>query len=287
MVENIDNTKKIKDNITDYDFLDWSYDSVSGLKYGIKLGGKKGISFETDYEKYNQLLEKSKTDKELSKHKIINQNPLNIKVNNINKEKFDFTLCIDTTSGLKGIDETKVLFHKLLHLSKKFVYISQVNFDSDVVLFKKGFKTNFSDWSRKTNHLTSNIFFNILFDFYKKGFIEDFIIYYTVPIKSSKDPVIHPLNSPKNQPEFSNESHPSKNEHIKFKNIYRNINVLITKNGYKKIDQILESTKKDNHILYDSRTGIYDDSTEKFKDKNKKRSENILGKFNKYLNSDV
>ena len=62
---------------------------------------------------------------------------------------------------------------------------------------------------------------------------------------------------------------------------------LITKNGYKKIDDILESTKKDNHILYDSRTGIYDDSTEKFKDKTNFKSESIIGKVNKYLNSDI
>ncbi|MEE1117201.1 hypothetical protein [Methanosphaera sp.] len=280
-------TNNYKDNITSYDFLDLSYDSISGLTYGKKLGGKRGISFETNPEKYQQLIEKSKSDKKLAKHKIINQNPLNIKINKMNKEQFDFTVCIDTTSGLNGIDETKILLEKSLRLSKKFVYISQVNFDSDVVLFKKGFKTNYSDWSRKINHLTSNIFFNILFDFYKRGFIEDFLIYYTIPIKNSKDPIIHPLNSPKNQPNFNEESHPSKNENIKFKNIYRNINVLITKNGYKKIDDILESTKKDNHILYDSRTGIYDDSTEKFKDKTNFKSESIIGKVNKYLNSDI
>lgn len=286
MVDNNDTTN-YKDNITYYDFLDISYDSFSGLYYGKKLGGKKGISFETNPDKYQQLIEKSKTDKEFAKHKIIKQNPLNIKVNNLNKEKFDFTICIDTTAGLSGIDETKLLLEKSLRLSKKFVYISQINFDSDVALFKKGFKTNYSDWSRKNNHLTSNIFFNILFDFYKRGFIEDFLIYYTVPIKNSKDPIIHPLNSPKNQPEFNNESHPSKNENIKFKNIYRNLNILITKNGFKKIDDVLESTRKENHILYDSRIGIYDDSTEKFKDKNDKKSQGIFGKVNKYLTSDI
>ncbi|MBE6486385.1 MAG: hypothetical protein E7Z85_06055 [Methanosphaera stadtmanae] len=286
MVDNNETTNN-KDNITNYDFLDLSYDSLSGLSYGKKLGGNRGITFETNPEKYQQLIEKSKTDKELAKHKIINQNPLNIKINKLNQEKFDFTVCLDTTSGLNGIDETKVLLEKTLRLSKKFVYISQINFDSDVILFKKGFKTNFSDWSRKNCHLTSNIFFNILFDFYKRGFIEDYIIYYTVPIKNSKDPIIHPLNSPKNQPAFNEESHPSKNENIKFKNIYRNINILITKNGFKKIDDILESTKKDNHILYDSRTGIYDDSTEKFKDKSNAKKNSIFGKVNKYLNSDV
>lgn len=280
-------TTNNKDNITDYDFLDLSYDTLSGLSYGKKLGGNRGISFEITPEKFQQLIEKSKTDKKLAKHKIINQNPLNIKVNNINKEQFDFTVCLDTTSVLNGIDETRILLEKALRLSKKFVYISQTNFDSDVVLFKKGFKTNYSDWSRMNCHLTSNVFFNILFDFYKRGFIEDYIIYYTVPIKNSKDPIIHPLNSPKNQPAFNEENHPSKNENIKFKNIYRNLNILITKNGFKKIDDVLESTRKDNHILYDSRTGIYDDSTEKFKDKTYNKNRGIFGKVNKYLNSDI
>ena len=33
-------TNNYKDNITSYDFLDLSYDSISGLTYGKKLGGK-------------------------------------------------------------------------------------------------------------------------------------------------------------------------------------------------------------------------------------------------------
>lgn len=276
-----------RNSINEYNYLDFSFDSITGLTYGKKLGGNKGISFESDSRKYEHVIEKIKSNDKLSKDKIINDNPLDIKINPYNKHKFDFVTCLGGTSILDGIDETRTLLFKSLLLSSKFVYINQTNYDSDVFLFKKGFKTNISDWTRNTNHVTSNIYFNLLFDFYKKGYIEDFIIYYTIPIKDSKDSTIHPLNSPKNQPTFNDESHPAKNEHINFKNIYKYLNVLITVTGYKKIDEVLDKINNKKHILYDSRTGIYDDSTEEFIDKKNKKGKNIFGKVNQYLNTDV
>ncbi|HIH35948.1 MAG TPA: hypothetical protein HA355_04910 [Methanosphaera sp.] len=286
----VQDNKTVNNNINginDYNYIDFSFDSITGLTYGKKLGGKKGISFESNPRKYEHVINEIKSNEKLSNDKIINQSPLNIKINDFNKHKFDFVTCLGGTSILDGIGETRTLLYKSLMLSSKFVYINQTNYDSDVFLFKKGFKTNISDWSRNTNHLTSNIYFNLLFDFYKKGYIEDYIIYYTIPIKDSKDSTIHPLNSPKNQPTFNDESHPAKNEHIKFKHIYKYLNVLITINGYKKIDELLERINNKKHILYDSRTGIYDDSTEEFIDKTNKKGKNIFGKVNKYLNSDI
>lgn len=279
-------TEKTK-RITKYNYIDFSFDSVTGLTYGKKLGGKQGISFESDPRKYENVIEKIKTNEKLSNDKIMNENPLDIKINPYNKHKFDFVTCLGGTSVLDGIAQTRTLIFKSLMLSSKFVYINQTNYDSDVFLFKKGFKTNISDWSRNTNHLTSNVYFNLLFDLYKMGYIEDFIIYYTIPIKDSKDSIIHPLNSPKNQPTFSDDAHPAKNENIRFKNIYKYLNVLITNTGYKKIDDVLGKINNDKHILYDSRTGIYDDSTEEFIDRSNRRGKNIFGKVNQYLNSDV
>jgi hypothetical protein len=287
MVDNIDTIKNNVDNIDNYDFLDLSFKSKDGLTYAKKIGGKQGISFEKDTETYNELINELKNDEKFSNHKIINEDPLKIKVNEKNKRHFDFITCLDTIECLDGIGETRVLLNIATKLAKNFIFISQPNYDSDVTLFKKGFKTYYSDWSRHTNHLTSNIYFNLLFDIYKKGEIEDFIIFYTTPITDSRDPIIHPLNSPKNQPSFNDAKHPTKNEHTKFKNIYRNLLILITIRGFKKIDEIYDKIQGEKHVVYDSRKGIYDNSTEKIINQNRNDSKGILRKVNDFLNSDV
>lgn len=286
MNNNTDTLNHKSDSIEDYDFLDLSFNQLGSLEFGLKFGGKRGITFETNPKKFQEINKKIKSNKSLQKHKIINENPLKIKINEKNSKHFDFTICLEFMECLNGKTETIQIIENAIKLSKNFVYISQPNFDSDVVLFKNGFKTYFSDWSRHTNNLTSNIYFNLLFDFYKKGFIEDYIIFYTTPIKDSSDPIIHPLNSPKNQPEFNEDIHPAKNEKVKFKNVYRNLNVIITKHGYKKIDDVFEKILGDKVVIYDSRLGIYDDSMEKFKDKNSSDDKGFLGKVNEFLSSD-
>lgn len=286
----VDNTKTIKnnaDNIDDFDYLDLSLNQPNSLNYGRKFGGKRGITFEVDPEKFKKIDEQIKSDKKLCQHKIINEDPLKIKITDNNKKHFEFTTCLDLIECLEGIAETRIIINKALNLSKKFVLIVQPNYDSDVNLFKNGFKTNFSDWSRHTNHLTSNIFFNILFDFYKKGYIEDYMIFYTNPIKDSTDPVIHPLNSPKNQPTFNDDKHPTKNEKVKFKNIYRNLNIIATISGYKKIDEIYDKVRGEKSIVYDSRHGIYDNSNEEIIEKRRRNGKGIIKKMNDFLNSDV
>lgn len=272
------------DSMDDYDFLDLSFNQTGSLEFGRKFGGKRGITFETNPKKFIELDKKIKSNKSLQKHKIINENPLKIKINEKNKEHFDFTICLEFMECLNGKAETTIILENALKLSKNFVYISQPNFDSDMILFKNGFKTFFSDWSRHTNPITSNIYFNLIFDFYKKGFIEDYLIFYTTPIENSSDPIIHPLNSPKNQPEFNEDSHPAKNERVKFKNVFRNLNVIITKQGYKKIDDIYEKLSGEKLVIYDSRLGIYDDSTEEFDEKSRGNGKGIFGKVNKFLN---
>ncbi|RAP48771.1 MAG: hypothetical protein BZ135_00170 [Methanosphaera sp. rholeuAM6] len=287
MVDNIDTINNNIDNIDDYDFLNLSYNQLSSLKFGEKLGGKRGITFESDPEKFNKLNKQLQSEPSLKKHKIINENPLKIKINEKNKQHFDFTICLDLIECLNGIGETREMLHNALRLTNKFIFISQPNYDSDVNLFKNGFKTYYSDWSRHTNHLTSNLYFNLLFDFYKKGFIEDYMIFYTTPIKNSTDPIIHPLNSPKNQPNFNDDKHPTKNERVKFKNIYRNLNVIITIHGCKDIDEIYKSINGEKSIIYDSRQGIFNNLTETFIDKQRDDHKGIIGKMNEFLNSDA
>ncbi len=287
MLNNINSINDNIDSINNYDYLDFSYDKMSGLRYGVNLGGNKGITFEPDKNKFRQLNEEFKSNNKLLSHKIINDSPLKIIINKKNMRKFRFTTCLDMIECLEGIGETRTLIYNALRLSNEFVFITQPNYDSDVNLFKQGFKTHFSDWSRHTNHLTSNIFFNLLFDFYKQGFIEDFVIFYSDPITDSQDPIIHPLNSPKNQPSFDEDLHPTKKDNVKFKNVYRTLNLIITINGFKKIDVIYEKIEGEKTVVYDSRQGIYDNSVEIFTEVDNEDKKGIIGKVNEFLNTDI
>lgn len=250
-------TNNLKD-INNYDFLDLSYDPKTSLPYAKKMGGKKGLSFEADTSKYNQLTKNIQNNKELKEHKILNENPLKIRINENNKKQFDFTVSLDFIDTLNGLGETNTLLYKATQLTKKFIFISHPNYDSDMNLFKKGFKTFYSDWSRNTNHITSSQYFNLLLNFYQKGYINEYMIFYKNPITGSDNTIIHPLNSPKNQPKYDEKIHPIKDKEVKFDNVYRNINVLISTDENEDIDKIFKSVNGEKKVIYDSRKGIFD-----------------------------
>ena len=112
------------------------------------------------------------------------------------------------------------------------------------------------------------------------------MIFYTTPIKDSTDSIIHPLNSPKNQPDFNDDRHPTKNEKVKFKNIYRNLNIIITIHGCKDIDEIYDSINGEKSVIYDSRQGIFNNLSEVFIENNSNQDKGLIEKVNDFLNSE-
>lgn len=283
MIENPDPRNNF---FNEYDFLNFSYNQIPNLKKCINFGGKNGIGFESNPEKYEQLIEEIKNDPKLKTQKILKGNPSNIMINEKTLHHFKFTLCKDYMEYLPGLNETKESIQNAIQLSSDFVYISQDNFDSDVILFKRGFKTNYSNWTAYTNHLTSNIYFNIIFEFYKLGLIEEYVIFYTEPIKDSNNRYIHPLNSSTNQELYDQDLHPYKKENITFHNIFHKLNILITVKGYKNITQILEKIEGEKSILYDSRSGIFDKKIEGFVEPSPEPKKGLFGKMNNFLSSD-
>lgn len=276
------------ENFQDYDFLDFGCSQGASLRFGVNtLRGTRGIGFDIDPQKIEEANELLKNEEEFQgEHIVICQDVLKIKYTPLTAHKFRFTTCIHFLEHLPGIREAKQVMFNAIKLSSKFVYITEPNFDSDVNLFKQGFKTHYSDWTSHTNHMTSNIFFNILFDFYKIGYIEDFIIFYITPIKDSSDPIIHPLNSPKNEQLFDKDAHPAKDDKVEFKNIYKDIGIIITIKGYKKIKNVYQMIPGEKSIIYSSRKGIYEDTSENFIEEEEKKP-GLLEKLNNYLNSEL
>ncbi|MBR0471761.1 MAG: hypothetical protein IJI98_03565 [Methanosphaera sp.] len=279
-----ENTQTTNNNYFDnYDFLNFSYKQIPNFKLCKKFGGKNGIGFESNPEKNDQLIEEINNDPNLKTQKILKGNPSNIIINENTLHHFKFTICKDYMEYLPGQIESKESIQNAIKLSSDFVYISQDNFDSDVVLLKRGFKTNYSDWTAYTNHMTSNIYFNILFEYYKLGLIEDYIIFYTEPIKNSDNKYIHPLNSSPDQDTYDSEIHAYKKENMKFNNIFHKLNIIITVKGYKDIDKILEKIEEEKSILYDSRNGIYEKDLEGSIEDEPEPKKGLLGKVNNFL----
>lgn len=287
MTDNSDTTNNNNNYFDDFDFLNFSFKQTKNFQTGVNFGGKNGISFETNPEKYNQLTEELNNNPSLKSHKILNGRPSNIKLNENTKNHFKFTTCIDYMEYLSGIEETKESIFNAIQLSSDFVYVSQDNFDSDVILFKRGFKTHYSDWTAYTNHITSNIYFNILFNYYKQGYIEDYLIFYSNPITNSNNPHIHPLNSSIDQDVYHEDLHPYKKENVKFTNIFQKLNILIGVKGFKLMDETFEKIENEKSIIYDSRNGIYEKDLEDFIEPEDNDKKSILGKVNDFLNSDV
>lgn len=286
MTENRENSNNTHNFFNNFDFLNFSFKQIPNFKKCIELGGKNGIGFEPNPEIYNQLTEEMSNDSSLKTQKILNGTPSNIKVNENTLHHFRFTLCKDYMEYLTGITESKESILNAIQLSHDYVYISQDNFDSDVILFKRGFKTNYSNWTAYTNHLTSDIYFNILFNFYKLGYIEEYAIFYSEPIKNSNSPYIHPLNSSVDQDLYDSDLHPYKRENIKFHNIFHKLNIIITINGFKDIDKLLNEIPGEKSIIYDSRSGIYEKDLEEFIEPDSEEKRGFMGKVNNFLSSD-
>lgn len=287
MTENSDTSNNNNNFFNNYDFLNFSFNQIPNFKKGIEYGGKNGIGFEPNLEQYNQLIEEISNDTSMKTQKILNGNPSNIKINENTLHHFKFTLCRDYIEYLTGINETKETILNAIKLSSDFVYISQDNFDSDVTLFKRGFKTNYSDWTAYTNHLTSNVYFNMLFEFYKLGYIEEYVLFYSEPIKNSNNKTIHPLNSSIDQDLYDQDLHPYKQENIKFHNIFHKLNIIITVKGCRDMDEIIKKIPEEKSLIYDSRNGIYEKDLEEFVEPDPEPKKGIFGKVNDFLSSDL
>lgn len=287
MNNNIDSTNNNFNFFDEYDFLNFSFRQIPNFKKGLEFGGTNGIGFEKDSEKYNKLIEEIRNTKTLQTQKILKGNPSHIKLNENTLHHFKYTLCIDFIEYLSGFTETKEAIYNAIQLSKDFIYISQDNFDSDVILFKRGFKTNYSNWTAYTNHLTSNIYFNMLFEFYKLGIIEDYIIFYSEPIQDSNNKYIQPLNGSTDQDEYNADLHPYKRTDIKFHNVFHKLNILIAVKGFKNIDETYNKIEGEKNILYDSRNGLYEKDMEDFVEPKKEPKKGIFSKVNDFLGSDI
>lgn len=242
-------------DIKNYDFLDFGCSVGMSLAFGVKyLNGHNGIGIDIDEKKIRIANENLKhTDKFNGNHTAVCFDVLNADKYDQFENKFRFTSCIHFLEHLNSNRDVEVAIRCAVKFSRDFVYIIQPNMDQDILLFKNGFKTYFSDWSGHTNLVTSYEFFKILNKIKEEKLIGDYIIFNNKKIENSNSPIIHPLNSPEDQHEYNKNIHPPKKMNVKFNGVYEEIGVFIIKKENFDADIYLKKISTDYKIIYDSR----------------------------------
>lgn len=242
-------------DLNEYDFLDFGCSNGSSLAYGVKnLYGRRGIGLDNDYEKIESANENLKNvEKYHGQHKAVFFDVLETRDYPLLEKQFEFTSCIHFLEHLSSLMDVSQAIRNAVCFSRKFVYIIQPNFDQDLLLFKNGFKTYYSDWSGHTCHLTSYDFYRILNILKMENDIKDYIIFYRNSIKSSSDALIHPLKSPIDQQYYDEKLHPPKKSNVKFNGVYEEIGALLIIDSNINVEDYIDTFKEDIKVIYDSR----------------------------------
>lgn len=138
----------------------------------------------------------------------------------------------------KGVVRAATLFHVLEHLSclrdartvltkacvaaREFVLVKQPYFGSDEELLERGLKLSWSTWRAHSNKMTTLDFYSIFSDLTARGLAVDFRLYYAIPVTSTDDKEVLPLECGSEELGYDVGRHPAKAKHP-LRNVYREV----------------------------------------------------------------
>jgi hypothetical protein len=184
------------------DFVDFGAKSGDSFQLGYMLGGKNGLGINT----------------KTSVISIAQTTGVNIIQGDVtNLELPDKCVKYSTLShfleNLPDYESVEKVIGTALRISTDAIYMAGPVYDDEDYLRSLGFKPYWADWDRHTCHLTCLQLTDIL----KRNGIKEnqYIIVMHAGYKTSASPLIHPINSPANQHNYSIYEHPPK-RHMKF-----------------------------------------------------------------------
>ena len=111
---------------------------------------------------------------------------------------------------LPGLKTAEQAMASAVRTAREFVYVAQPWFDSDGYLFSRGLKIYWSDWHGHPNRMTSLDFHYVLEALRQRDMILGYRMFARDRISNSRNPVIHPLASRRNQHAYDRKVHPPK-----------------------------------------------------------------------------
>ena len=140
---------------------------------------------------------------------------------------------------LSGLDAVRDAIKCAARVSTDFVFIQGPYFDADDRLRDQGLKFYWSDWHGHKCHLTTSQLKAVLDELSLK----EYVIQGRVPVLSSLDPAIHPLDAPRDQQEYDVDIHPAKPLATFDPPLYREIVCLVRLRKFRHWDNVLRARK--------------------------------------------
>lgn len=127
---------------------------------------------------------------------------------------------------LRTLADAKAVLSQACRASREFVLIRQPFFGADEQLLEQGVKLAWSTWRTHANRMSTLDFHCLLSDLRAKGVLKEFFIGYAIPIASTEDSQVIPLNTGSEELYYDAEKHGPK-PRIALSNVYREVYVVV------------------------------------------------------------
>lgn len=147
-----------------------------------------------------------------------------------------------TVAVSRGVVSAAFMFHFLEHLktladaknvlkqactaARDFVLVRQPFFGADEQLLERGLKLAWSTWRTHANRMSTLAFQSILRELQEKGYLLDFSISYAIPIESTSDSQVIPVETGSEELFYDETKHGPKPV-FSLSNVYREVCVII------------------------------------------------------------
>jgi hypothetical protein len=124
---------------------------------------------------------------------------------------------------LPSLNHVRKAIESAAEVASEFLFIQGPFFDADDALAAIGLKFYWSDWSGHTCHLTTAQLKNTL----DSLGLSNYELMFVDPVSTSDDPVIHPLESTRNQHDYDSNLHAEKPQHVFWPCLFREFLCLV------------------------------------------------------------
>jgi len=127
---------------------------------------------------------------------------------------------------LRTLAEARAVLIQACRAARDFVLIRQPFFGADEQLLERGVKLAWSTWRTHANRMSTLDFHSLLSDLRDKGVLRNFFIHYAIPIESSDDTQIIPLETGSEELFYDAAKHGPKRV-VPLTNVYREVCVVV------------------------------------------------------------
>jgi SAM-dependent methyltransferase len=127
---------------------------------------------------------------------------------------------------LRTLAEARAVLIQACRAAREFVLIRQPYFGADEQLLERGVKLAWSTWRTHANRMSTLDFHTLLSELREKGVLRKFFINYAIPIDSSEDNQIIPLETSSEELFYDAAKHGAKRV-VPLSNVYREVCVIV------------------------------------------------------------